>query len=278
MLKIGQINQLEVTQLSDDVIYFGHTRPQITLPAALVTDQVKVGDHLDVFVYSDGQGELHSSMEQPYAHVGEVAWLQVVSVTQVGAFLDWGIKKDLFVPFSEQKVKMREGNSYLVHVFLDEDNRVVGSSVLDDFISDESIYLSEQEQVDLMIAESTDLGFKAVVNHRFWGVLYKNEVFQTLKPGQKLKGYIKKIREDKRLDLCLSLKKNSEKADELTTRILDYLARHDGEMDLTDKSSPETISRTFGVSKKIFKQALGSLYKQRLVKLNPQSTQLIRKQ
>ncbi len=279
MLKIGKTNALTITNLSDKFIYF-HTpsEPELSIERNSELVDKRIGDELVVFIYTDGQGELKATTQTPLAQVDEVAWLQVVYVSKVGAFLNWGLEKDLFVPFSEQKNKMIEGHSYLVRVFLDEDNRIAASALLDDFVADEAVYLKEGQKVELIIADETELGFKAVVNHQFWGVLYKNETYQPLSRGQKTDGFVKKIRDDKRLDVCLSLQKNTEKAEDLSRAILQYLNQHEGQMPITDKSSPEIIKDTFGVSKKIFKQALGSLYKQRLIVLNPESTHLTKKQ
>ncbi len=231
------------------------------------TEIPDVGESMEVFVYTDGQGRLLASQKKPLAMLDEVAWLKVVSVNQVGAFLDWGLSKDLLVPYSEQKQKMVEGRSYLVKLFLDESNRIAASAILDDFILDQAVYLKAGDQVDLIIAEETDLGFKAVVNHQFWGVLYKNELFQKIRKGQRISGYIKKIREDSRIDLCLNLEKYEQKVNAVTQKILSLLKQQGGELAVNDKSPPELIYQHFAVSKKVFKQALGGLYRQRRIKI-----------
>lgn len=266
MIHIGKFNTLKICRQSDGEIYLdGGESGEITLQRQDVRKDYQVRDDLEVFVYTDGQGNLVATTQTPLAQVGEVAWLKVVSLSHAGAFLDWGLPKDLLVPFSEQKQKMVEGRHYLVKLFLDEDNRIAASAILDDFIRDEAVYLKEGQPVELIIADETELGTKAVVNHEFWGVLYKNEVFRKLRKGQKIKGYIKKIRADKKIDLSLQQEKNTCQAETTAERILALLKRQQGEMRITDKSEPQLIYDTFGVSKKVFKQALGHLYKRRLI-------------
>lgn len=269
MIKIGRFNQLKILKKRDDTIWLdGEKHGELVLQDKNL-QQHQVGDVIQVFIYTDGKGQLIPTLLTPKAQIGEVAFLKVVSTSKVGAFLDWGLAKDLLVPFSEQKQKMQLGRSYLVRLFLDEDNRITGSAILDDFIQDEAIYLKEGDAVDLIIADKTDLGFKAVVNHTFWGLLYDNENFQTLKIGQSCRGYIKKIRDDKRIDLILNRDKYVDKVDQVCGKILDLLQQKP-ELPLNDKSSPDDIYRQFAVSKKIFKQAIGRLYKQRQIEITDQ--------
>lgn len=278
MIHIGKFNTLKVCKQRDNEVYLDAGESgEVLLNPKDVQQAYQVGDEISAFIYSDGKGQLLATTQTPLAQVDEVAWLKVVSLSKAGAFLDWGLDKDLLVPFSEQKQKMVEGRYYLVRLFLDESNRIAASTLLDDFVNDEAVYLKEGQQVDLIIADHTELGFKAVVNHRFWGVLYKNEVFQRLKKGQKITGYIKKIRDDNKIDLTLEQGKYGQKVDAVADKILAFLQRQGGEMQITDKSSPEIIYDTFGVSKKAFKQALGGLYKKRLISLSDQGVQLTKK-
>jgi hypothetical protein len=170
---------------------------------------------------------------------------------------------------------MFTGRSYLVRLFLDEQNRIAGTMMLNDFIQDEAFYYKENQPVDIIIADFTDLGFKAIVDHKYWGVLYKNEVFQPLQRGQKLKAFIKKLRPDKRIDLILNLDKYGEKVDATSSKILAVLSQHNGYIAVTDKSPPEMIYDSFGISKKIFKQAIGGLYKQRKIMIEDNGIRLI---
>jgi predicted RNA-binding protein (virulence factor B family) len=266
MLKFGKFNTLTITDIHQTAILLdGGEAGEIVLHDKELPQSLAVGQSLDVFIYIDGKNQVQATRQRPKAQAGDVAWLKVVSLSHAGAFLDWGLPKDLLVPFSEQRGKMVEGRSYLVKLFLDEDNRIAASTRLDDFLQDEAIYLKDGQEVDLIIAEETDLGFKAVVNHQYWGVLYKNEVFQPLHRGQALKGFVKKIREDKRIDLMLTPPKYGQKLDTASEKVLAKLTEHGGWLPVSDKSPPELIYDTFGISKKAFKEAIGSLYKQRLI-------------
>lgn len=265
MLKTGHFNTLKIIRKRDDSVWLESAEEQdLMLQDPAVADKQE-GDTLDVFIYTDGQGGLLATLKTPKAQVGEVAFLPVVATTRVGAFLDWGLPKDLFVPFREQKQKMQVGRSYLVRLFLDEDNRIAASAMLDDFILDEAVYLKQDDEVDIIIAGQTELGYKAVVNHKFWGLLYKNETFQPLKIGQQCQAYIKQIRPDKRIDLRLDRAKFADKVDQVSNAIMQHIQQNGGRMALNDKSAPEAIYRQFGVSKKIFKQAIGRLYKARQI-------------
>ncbi len=263
MIDIGKFNSLPVSRKRDNEVYLdGNNIGEVTLVDKDIADNYQIGDLLKVFVYIDGKNQLLATTKTPKAQVDEVAWLRVVSLSHAGAFMDWGLPKDLLVPFSEQKTKMVEGRFYLVRLFLDESNRIAASALLDDFIQDQAFYFKEGQAVDLIIADETELGVKAVINHQYWGVIYKNEIFQKLEKGQKLSGYIKKVRPDHKIDLALNQDKYGQKVDSTSKNILAILEKHQGYVALTDKSPPQLIYDTFGVSKKVFKQAIGGLYKQ----------------
>ena len=235
-------------------------------------EHCELGDSLDVFVYVDTEGHLAATTKKPFAQVDEIAWLKVVSLNYIGAFLDWGLPKDLLVPFSEQHHELEVGRSYLVKVFLDEQNRLAATTKIEQFIADE---IAEDDldtfkvgqKVSLIIAEKTDLGLKAVINHSHWGMLYHNELFQPVRKGQTIDGYIKQIREDGKIDLVLQ-EPGYGKVVSLTDKILNKLHQNNGVLNLSDKSPPEAIYAAFGVSKKVFKQAIGSLYKQKLITID----------
>jgi predicted RNA-binding protein (virulence factor B family) len=208
--------------------------------------------------------------------LGQVAWLEVVAVNQLGAFAAWGQPKDLFIPFAEQQHTLRKGQHVLVRVYQDNQNRFAGSTRIDHWIKDDASGLSVGEQVSLVIADRTELGLKAIINHRCWGLLYGNELFRTLRKGQVTEGYIKLIRPDNKIDLALDkpgFSKN--RIDSLGQQIISQLQASGGQLALTDKSPPETIYATFGVSKRVFKQALGALYKQRLISLDSTGISLV---
>ena len=229
MIALGKFNTLKVVKAEGrDVTFDGGELGEVQLLPADAPKECKAGDELNVFVYFAAKGKLQATTKKPYAQVDDVAYLKCVSESHAGAFLDWGLAKDLLLPFSEQSTKVVEGRSYLVKIFLDEDNLIASSMLLEDFIEDEAYYLKEGQQVDLMIAHETDLGFKAIVNNQFWGVLYTNEIFQKLRIGQKTKGYIKKIREDNKIDLVLQVEKYVEKVDSVTEKILAKLKSQGG--------------------------------------------------
>ncbi len=277
MIEIGKFNTLTILKKRDSEIYLdGGELGDIALDDKQVSD-CQVGDCLQVFVYIDGKNRAIATTQIPKAQVDEVAWLKVVSLSHAGAFMDWGLPKDLLVPFSEQKNKMVEGRFYLVRLFLDENNRIAASTLLNDFIQDEAFYYKEGQAVELIIAEETELGFKAIVDQKYWGVLYKNEVFQPLQKGSKLNGFIKKVRPDHKLDLILNQEKYGHKVDATSEKVLAVLKHHGGFIALTDKSPPERIYDTFGVSKKVFKQAIGGLYKQRKILLETMGIRLVDK-
>lgn len=276
MIDIGKFNTLTITRNQDRQIYLeAGEYGEIALAEKSATGQA--GEQLKVFVYIDGKNQLIATTQTPKAQADEVAWLKAVSLSHAGAFLDWGLAKDLLLPFSEQKGKIVEGRHYLVRLFLDEDNRIAASMRLDDFIQEQAFYYKDGQSVELIIAETTELGFKAVVDHRYWGVLYKNEVFQPLQRGQTLTGYVKKVRPDHKLDVALNREKYGQQVDATSAKILAILARHGGYVALTDKSAPEIIYDTFGVSKKVFKQAIGGLYKQRKIVIEAAGIRLAEK-
>lgn len=277
MIKIGKINQLNVVKQQGANLYLGSGGSnKVLLVDKKPPANCQVGDSLSVFVYVDNEGHLAATTTLPFAQVDEIAYLKVVSLNYVGAFLDWGLAKDLLIPFSEQHHELEVGKSYLVKLFLDEQHRVVATTKIDKFISDTADEeLSEGQQVELLIADKTDIGVKAIVNHRYWGVLYANELFQAVSKGQKLTGYIKQIREDLKIDLSLQLQGYVKKVLPLTETILNALKANNGVLMLSDKSPPEAIYTAFGVSKKVFKQAIGALYKQQKISIEKNSIELL---
>jgi predicted RNA-binding protein (virulence factor B family) len=277
MIDIGRFNSLAIkTNNGMQVMLDDGDSGEILLTDRQAPRDAKIGDILKVFIYTGLEGELLACSKKPFVELDGIAWLKVVSIGKAGAFLDWGLTKDLLVPFSEQDYELEENRYCLVRTYLDDNNRIAASTYLNQFLSDEARYLSEGDQVSLIISHKTDLGYKAVVNQSFWGVLYHNEVFQTLREGQKLTGYIKKIREDKKIDLSLN-KSGHQHVLPVSEQIIQRLEANDGELPLSDKSSPEAINTAFGVSKKVFKQAIGSLYKERKITLTKTSMSLVKK-
>ena len=268
MAEIGKINNLQVVKSLDHGIYLdGGDLGEILMPSRYVPEACEVGDTLEVFIYLDSADLLLATTETPYVMVGECAYLKVVDVNQAGAFMDWGLPKDLLVPYGEQISPLKIGQSYTVLIYLDENtNRIAATQKLDSHLSEEAQYFKPGQAVDILIFGKTELGYKAVINNTHIGLIYKNEIFQTLTHGEKLKGFIKAIREDRKIDLCLQLAGKDARED-LKTRILDHLKKNDGESTLTDKSSPEDIYQCFAVSKKNFKKAIGTLYKKKLIRI-----------
>lgn len=273
---IGRVNKLEVVREQEFGVYLdGGINGEILLPRSDMLERYNIGDKVEVFIYFDSEDRIIATTKKPKLTVGEFGFLQVVSVTTIGAFLDWGLLKDLFVPFNEQKEVMEEGKKYLVHVFYDEiSNRIAASSRVERYSGSKTYNFVEEESVDLIICSETDLGYKAIINNANWGILYKNEVFQKLKYGQQILGYIKKVREDGKIDLRLE-KPGPKKIDSVSQAILDKLIENDGYLPITDKSSPEIIAKMFGVSKKSYKKAVGALYKRKHILLEKDGIKLI---
>lgn len=276
MVEIGKINNLQVVKNLDHGIYLdGGDLGEILMPSRYVPEGCEVGDSLEVFIYLDSADLLLATTETPYVMVDECAYLKVVDVNQAGAFMDWGLPKDLLVPYGEQISPLKIGQSYTVLAYLDENtNRIAATQKLDSRLSEEAQYFKPGQAVDILIFGKTELGYKAVINNTHIGLIYKNEVFQTLTNGEKLKGFIKAIREDRKIDLCLQLPGKDARED-LKTRILDHLKKNDGESILTDKSSPEDIYQCFAVSKKNYKKAIGTLYKKRLIRIEEDKITLL---
>lgn len=280
MLKIGKINRLEVIESLPFGFYLGDSDyEKVLLPTRNAPENCQLGDTLDVFVHHDSDDRIIATTQTPLAEVNQIAFLRVKSITSVGAFLDWGLDKDLLVPFSEQEKPLSEGVSYVVYVFQDpHTNRLAASTKLRRFLNENGEDLipalkSTRNKVDLLICGRTELGYKAVVNQAYLGLLFKNEVFKPIRIGDRLEGYVKRVREDGKIDLSLQQHNNSARS-ELTERIIDDLQAHGGFSTLTDKSSAEEIELRFGVSKNAYKKALGALYKDKRILLDKQKVTL----
>jgi uncharacterized protein len=266
-INIGKINTLKIVkQVGAEIHLESGKSSKVLLVDKKPPENCQIGDVLTVFVYLNSEGQLVATSQTPLALVDEIAWLKVVSLNYVGAFLEWGLPKNLLVPFSEQHHELEVGKSYLVKVFLDDKNRLAATTKIDQFITDISVDFVAGQKVSLLITDKSELGVKAIINNTHWGVLYENEIFQSLKKGQKLDGYIKQIREDHKIDLVLD-QPGYGKVLSLTDSILLKLKQNNGVLMLSDKSPPETIYAIFGVSKKVFKQAIGALYRQKLISL-----------
>ncbi|MCM1110802.1 MAG: S1-like domain-containing RNA-binding protein [Clostridium sp.] len=269
MIKIGQYNDLAVSRLVDFGAYLtddAHTA-EVLLPARYIDTPLRSGDPLRVFVYRDSEDRPVATTERPFATVGQLAWLQVTAVNEVGAFLDWGLEKDLLVPFREQKTRMRRGMQYLVYVYLDDaSGRVVASAKIEKFIDNTIPRYKPFQRVSAMVTGHTEIGYRAVVENLHSAMIYENQVYRQLEVGEPVTAYVRKIREDGKLDLTL-LPPAAERIGELARRILDRLEKGGGHLDIGDHTSPEYIGASFECSKKDFKKAIGHLLKeQKIVK------------
>ena len=265
MINIGKINTLTISKQNSSGIYLSD---EASGKQVLLIDEkpnkYELEESVRVFVFVDSDEHLAATTHIPWAQVDDIAYLKVVSVNYYGAFLDLGLKKNLLLPFSEQHHEVEVDESYFVKIRLDDKDRLVATTKLSQYVSDEmeNNEFTVGQKVELLITDQTDLGIKAIVNNTHWGLLYENEIFQTLQRGQRIDGYIKTIRDDLRLDLSLH-ETGYGKVTSLTDRILQMLNDNGGELAVGDKSEPETIYALFGVSKKVFKQAIGALYKQK---------------
>jgi predicted RNA-binding protein (virulence factor B family) len=262
MAHIGQYNTLTVIAVTEKGPYLDAGElGEVLLPNRFSPENCKVGDSLTVFIYVDTADRIISTTEKPLAQVDEFVSLKVSQINKMGAFLDWGLPKDLLVPYNQQHTPMEEGKYYLVRVYLDTStNRLAASSKLDKFIDIWPAEYQKWDKVNLIIGGKTDLGFKAIINNQHWGLLFDNEIFQPLRVGKNVTGYIKNIREDGRIDLSLS-RPGEGKVNDFSEKLLAHIAEHDGFSPIHDKSPPELIQRTLGVSKKTFKATVGNLLK-----------------
>ncbi|WP_354624986.1 S1-like domain-containing RNA-binding protein [Psychromonas sp. MME2] len=275
MVKIGAYNELTIIKRVDFGFYLdGWSEGEILLPKRYITDAMKVGDKVTVFLYFDSEDRLIATTQKAKAEVGQFASLKVIDTNRAGAFLDWGLPKDLLVPFNQQKIPMKVGFGYIVYVYQDDiSERLVASSKLDRFLDKEPVNYKVGERVELLIADKTDLGFKAIINNKHWGVLFESEVFGEMGIGKKCVGYIKQIREDGKIDVGLT-KVGYAKVDALAERILQTMKVHQGFLQLSDKSSPEQIAKILKMSKGNFKKSIGQLYRSHLIDIEEKGIRL----
>ena len=280
MIDVGKNHTLEVIKHVDSGVYLKSEDEEILLPEKYLPEDEKlwaVGAFLDVFVYLDSEDRPIATTEVPYAIVGECAFLPVVGQSRFGSFVDWGLSKDLLVPFKEQRIPMEIGRSYVVYLFIDKTNRIAASSRLSKYLKEENENdFDVRQEVDLLIASRSDLGYKAVINGSHLGLIHNNEIVRPIKVGDRFKGYIGEPRADKRINLTLQ-KLAYEMRDELSEKILSHMREHGGKTHLTDKSSPEEINEVFHVSKSNYKKALGKLFKEGKIQLHERSIRLIEK-
>ena len=279
MLEVGKYNTLKIVKDLDFGVYLdGGNGKEILLPARYVPKNVKPGDEVEVFIYHDNEGRLIATTARPLATVGEFKFMEVKSVNNTGAFLEWGLMKDLLVPFKEQKMPMREGRWYLVYVHLDHiTGRIVASARIDKYLDNVMPEYTFNQEVNLLVADETEIGYKVIINNLHWGLVYYNEVFRRLEKGEEIKGYIKEVRDDEKIDVSL-VPLGYQKIEGLAGTILESLKSQGGFIAVHDNSAPEVIQSLFQCSKKSFKQAIGALYKQHLITLENGGISLAKKQ
>lgn len=276
-IALGRRNRLSVAKRVDFGIYLdgGEVHGPILLPSRYVPEGVELGDELDVFLYLDQDERLVATTEQPLAQVGDFAWLEVAWVNKYGAFLNWGLMKDLFVPFREQKMKMVQGNRYIVYVYIDEEShRIVASAKVEKFLSTQHPRYRTGETVEVLVWQKTELGFKCIVENRHSGLLYEQQLFREVHTGDRLTAYVQNVRDDGKIDLILQpTGRKATKA--FSDVLLEHLYKNGGRTTLGDKSPAEEIYAMFGVSKKVFKKAVGELYRRRLIMITDDGLHLV---
>lgn len=267
-MEIGKTNKLEILRFTPPGAYLGDEEGNdVLLPTKFIPEDCEVEDEIEVFVYRDSEDRIIATTLKPYIELNQFGFLRAKEVTRFGAFLDWGIEKDLLVPFREQIGEMVKGDSYLVYLYLDEKtDRLVGTQKIKSHFETEHIQLNEGDEVDLLVGKTTDLGINVVINNQYQGLIFENEIFEDVLIGDRRKGFIKKIREDKKIDVSLQ-KVGLENLESGAEKIMSVLENNDGFLELTDKSSPDDIQFHLQMSKKNFKRSLGILYKKRLVSL-----------
>lgn len=270
MIEIGRMNSLIVLRETDVGLFLGDLdNNEVLLPTSFIKSKYKNNDNINVFVYTDSDHKLIASSLKPFVEINNFAYLRVTSVTDFGAFLDWGLEKDLFVPYNEQKTKMIEDAFYVIYIYLDKlTSRLVGSNRIEKFISKEVPQLETAQEVDLLVFEESNLGYSAIINGKYKGLIYHNDIYQDVFIGDEMKGYVKTIREDHLIDISFQ-KSGFKNVLNSTELILEYIKKNNGFINLHDKSTPEEISIRLSMSKATFKKSIGILYRHKKVLIKP---------
>ncbi|WP_378188166.1 S1 RNA-binding domain-containing protein [Aquimarina sp. W85] len=279
MLSLGTYNTLEILRERSPGIYLGDDQGnEVLVPNKYVPENFEIGDKLRVFVYLDNEERVVATTQEPYITLNTFAYLKCTSVIDIGAFIDWGLDKELFIPFKEQASQMRAGSWYLIYLYLDkESNRLTGSSKTNQFLDNNLVLLSPFEEVDLIASHPSPIGWNMIVNQKHLGLVYSDEIFQKITVGDQLKGFVKKVRPDGKIDLVLQ-KHGYRGIEPNAQQIMDELTRSGGFIDLNDKSNPEAIQEVFQMSKKSFKKAIGTLYKARAITIEKDGIRLLEKE
>ncbi|MDB5190534.1 MAG: RNA-binding protein [Segetibacter sp.] len=275
MVRVGEYNNLKVLRLVEIGVYLDDGAEGILLPKRFVPEGVKEGDDLKVFIYHDSEGRIIATTQEPLGVMGDIVKLRAVTVTPQGAFLDMGLMKDLFVPKSKQLSIMREGAEYLVKIYLDEQtNRIAATEKIEPFLSNDELTVKEKDEVDLVVYRRTDIGYVVIINNQHTGVLHFSDIFREITEGDKMRGYIKTIREENKIDVALG-KMGYERVGGEAGKILQLLQQNNGYLPYNDKSNPDDIYSFFSMSKKSFKMATGNLYKQKLIEFTQTGIKLL---
>ena len=276
MIKLGDYNTLKIVKSVDFGLYLdGGEAGEILLPTRYVPKNAKIGDELEVFIYLDQDEKLVATTLRPLAKVGDIACLEVAWVNEYGAFLNWGLMKDLFCPFREQKMRMQKGYHYVVYVKEDEEShRLIATAKVDKYLYTDRPPYKHGDAVDILIWQKTDLGFKAIVDNHYQGLIYEDQIFQPLHTGDRMTAYVDHIRQDNKIDITLQ-PTGRRQTEEFSEILLRYLQENDGHCDLGDKSPSELIADRFKVSKKVYKKAVGDLYRRRLITISDNGIDLI---
>ncbi|MBR6277727.1 MAG: GntR family transcriptional regulator [Bacteroidales bacterium] len=276
MIEIGYTNRMKIVRFTPNGAYLdGEDLGEVLLPKRFLTPEMKEGAEISAFLYFDSEDRLTATIQHPYTEINRFAYLECVAVTSMGAFLSWGLDKDLLVPKSEQKDKFVKGKKYFVYVYLDEvSQRIVASNRINRFLQPGDPEYNEGDKCEIFIAQPADLGYKVIVDNAHWGMVYFSELFREVKPGDYTYGFVKKVRDDMRIDIMLE--KNSAKlVDKTEQEIYARIKECGGFLPFSDKSSPEEIQKEFQVSKKVFKKAVGGLYKSKLIEITNNGLKIV---
>lgn len=278
MIKVGRFNELEVVKFVDFGVYLAEHAQAVTkilLPRKYVPEDLELGDKIKVFIYLDSEDRLVATTEKPLAQVGEIKLLKCVDANKIGAFLDWGLEKDLFVPFKHQTYRMFKGEFYVVKVLFDDrSNRIIGSNCFNKILPCKVDDLTENQEVSMIVYGENEIGYKVIIDHKNLGMIFKNQIFQPVKLGDVLKGFVSKIRPDGKIDLVLQKSGFKNKLPE-KDRVLEILKQFGGFLPITAKTTPAEIANIFGVSKRTYKQMIGMLYKERKVEIRDDGVKLL---
>ena len=272
---LGKYLPLKIIRITESGAYLMAGHDELELPPTQLPEGVKEGDNISVFIYKDQTDKLCATTKKPLALVNEAAYLTVKDNSNVGSFMDWGLVRDLLVPFREQKDQMKVGKDYLVYVYIDEEtDRIAGSTRMNKFISNNEVKLSEGQEVEILVCDQTDLGYNVIIENKYWGLIYKNEVFRNISRGEKTKAYVKKIRAENKIDISLQ-KQGYDEVSSASDQIMDKLVKNQGFLSLNDKSDPKDIYKELQMSKKTFKKATGWLFRNRKIEITDEGLKLI---